>query len=124
MSWGFVYCMANESMPGMYKIGFTSASPYERAIQLSKGTGVPSPYIVLFYADVPNPSSYELMIHEALEDHRVSGNREFFKIDVKEIHEWVYDIAQMAHGAFAESQYYLWSRCDIEFEKYKQGLSQ
>lgn len=124
MSWGFVYCMANESMPGMYKIGFTRASPYERAIQLSKGTGVPSPYIVLFYADVPNPAHYELMIHDAMADKRVSGNREFFKVYVKEIHHWIYDIAQIESSAFAESQYYLWSRVDIDFENYKARLAQ
>lgn len=121
-NWGFVYCMANESMPGVYKIGYTASPPNTRAEQLSHGTGVPSPYKVLFYAEMPSAMAWEKVIHQELSEYRVSENREFFKVDAEEIRDWIYEFHRIESGSFSESFYYQQLKCEEEFEKYKAGL--
>ena len=78
-TYGFIYIMGSEAMPGVYKVGMTAYSPRRRAIELSRGTGVPSEYQVLFYGEHDNASAYEQSVHANLVDRRVSENREFFR---------------------------------------------
>lgn len=75
---GFVYILVNEYMPDVYKVGCTERSPHERAAELSKPTGVPSPFEVLCYAEFEDFQSVERDMHEWLSPHRISANREFF----------------------------------------------
>lgn len=81
MSWGFVYVLWNESMPGLYKIGRTSRSPSARAEELSGATGVPTPFMVAFHAESHDHEQLELDIHEHFSNCRVNGGREFFALD-------------------------------------------
>jgi hypothetical protein len=77
---GYVYCMSNESMPGLLKIGMTLDEPEERAKELSCATGVPFPFRVEMCKRVANPRAKEKAIHELLSalGYRVNEKREFF----------------------------------------------
>ena len=77
--WGFVYILGNDAMPGVYKVGTTKFSPRRRAEELSRGTGVPSEYAVLYYAELSDAPAWEKAVHRQLFDRRVSENREFFR---------------------------------------------
>ncbi|MFC0666761.1 GIY-YIG nuclease family protein [Azotobacter chroococcum] len=81
MNYGFIYCIGNEYMPGIYKIGMTERSPMQRCCELSSSTSAPYPFDILFYVEVENPRQVERELHEAYYPARVSENREFFKMD-------------------------------------------
>jgi hypothetical protein len=78
--YGFVYALANHAMPHLFKIGFTAGSPSKRAIELSKGSGVPTVFEVVGFFETERPRHVESWIHEALDDYRFNANREFFKL--------------------------------------------
>lgn len=81
MSWGFVYILWNESMPGLYKIGRTSRSPSARAEELSAASGVPTTFNLLCYAESNNHEQLEADIHAHYASGRVNPAREFFQIE-------------------------------------------
>lgn len=83
--YGFVYCMGNECMPGVFKIGKTSRSVLVRAQELSSSTSVPIEFDVLFYIETPRMSHIEAAFHEHFDHGRVSENREFFRLDLDAI---------------------------------------
>jgi hypothetical protein len=79
---GYVYCLTNESMPGLIKIGETHTigkTPYDRAEDLYT-TGVPTPFNVEFYAKTNDSKKLETDIHILLKEYRNSEKREFFKM--------------------------------------------
>ena len=88
---GYVYVMINSSFNDVVKIGKTTKDPNERAKELSSATGVPTPFIVIFYKEFANCDIAENLIHKFLEDAgcRVNDNREFFRVPVKEAIEVV-----------------------------------
>jgi hypothetical protein len=77
---GYVYCMSNVSMPGLFKIGMTTDDPETRAKELSSATGVPFPFHVEYCKKVVLPREKEKAIHELLSGlgYRVNEKREFF----------------------------------------------
>ena len=77
---GYVYCMVNDAMPGLVKIGMTCEEPDHRAKELSSATGVPYPFRVVVSKKVVNPKEKEHAIHELLSalGFRVNEKREFF----------------------------------------------
>ena len=79
---GYVYVMINPSLEGMVKIGKTTRDPNERVKELSSATGVPTPFILIYYKKFNNCHLAEEMIHQLLQEqgYRVSDNREFFKM--------------------------------------------
>jgi hypothetical protein len=79
---GFVYVLTNRAMPGLIKIGFSTRHPNERATELST-TGVPFSFEVASFVEVDDPSQMESEIHKRLAKHRVSENREFFRVAVE-----------------------------------------
>lgn len=86
MEAGYVYVLINPSFPGMVKIGCTTRSTTERAAELSRVTGVPTPFIVAFEQAFDDCQSAEAYVHAVLSDkgHRTSANREFFSISATE----------------------------------------
>jgi len=74
-----VYILTNEAMPGLAKIGRTSADLAGRIKQLFQ-TGVPLPFELFFACEVSNGAFVEQRLHDAFDDHRLSRNREFFRI--------------------------------------------
>jgi hypothetical protein len=87
MNYGFIYCLSNDSLSNIYKIGFTNTidkTSEDRAKELSN-TSIPTPYKVLFDIKVNNPHKYEKIIHDKLIDFRINLKREFFKCSIDNI---------------------------------------
>jgi len=84
---GYLYILANSSMPGLVKIGRTTRLPSERADELAGVTGVPTPFIVVLEQLFEDSEAAELFVHTQLErkGYRVSSNREFFRAPVSEV---------------------------------------
>ena len=80
---GYVYILTNESIPGMVKIGYTEVCPEGRAKDISRGTGVPTPFKVEYSVVCANPYIVEQAVHSKLWDHRVNNKREFFSVSVE-----------------------------------------
>ena len=86
MSFGYVYCISNPSMPGLYKIGFTTR-PHEERLQEANqpNTWIPTPFAYEFFKFVANPQQKEGTIHKILAKDRINPNREFFRVDVEQV---------------------------------------
>lgn len=78
MEYGFVYLLKNESMKGIYKIGFTTKHPRTRMAELSRATSCPVPFELLAFFDSDDPQHAERRIHNELAEYRVNSGREFF----------------------------------------------
>jgi hypothetical protein len=66
---------------GLFKVGYTTRSPEDRARELSSHTGNPVHYLVVESWLVSNGKAIEKIVHEKLGKFRLSGNREFFRVD-------------------------------------------
>lgn len=74
-----VYLLTNEAMPGLVKVGRTNGDLAVRIRQLFQ-TGVPLPFELFYACEVANGTFVEAQLHDAFGDHRVSRNREFFRV--------------------------------------------
>lgn len=81
---GWVYILTNPAFKdGMIKIGYTSRNtPQQRADELSGATGVPSKFVVVWAARMPDAQSVETKVHRLLQSQRSNSNREFFECSV------------------------------------------
>lgn len=78
---GFVYILSNVSMPGIVKVGRTSRVPEERIKDKDLcSTGVPTPFIVEYYAFFDDMFKAEREAHINLKSY--SHGKEFFKVDI------------------------------------------
>ncbi|WP_120497067.1 GIY-YIG nuclease family protein [Kiloniella sp. EL199] len=77
MAQGILYFLVNEAMPGLVKIGHTTASLEERLGQLSS-TGVPKRFGVVASFYVSNSMQCEKDVHLKLKSYRANPKREFF----------------------------------------------
>jgi hypothetical protein len=76
---GYVYILINTSLDGMIKVGRTTRDPQERARELSRATGIPTPFRVAYECFVSDCEQVEGELHARLFDYRVSKDREFFR---------------------------------------------
>jgi hypothetical protein len=76
------------------KIGFTDGTPEKRADQLSRSTGVIMPFKVEWAFHCYNGYALEQEVHRHLESSRITGNREFFDIEVSEAKEIITKFGQ------------------------------
>lgn len=106
--YGFVYVLRNDSMPGIYKIGMTLRSPRQRAEELSAATGVPTDFEVAYYAEFEAPREVEMFIRRELDDHRVNESREFFKMEVSAIADFIDSICPLTE----------WVGYDVSWERH------
>ena len=83
MATGFVYVLLNPSFLDLVKIGLTEHTSEKRARELRK-TGVPTPFIVVYDELVTDCETVEDAVHHRLAGYRVSDDREFFRVPVKE----------------------------------------
>ena len=99
---GYVYVLMNQSMPNLVKIGKTQRTPEERAKELSSTTGVPTPFTVVYDNYFENCSHAEQHVHILLENkgYRVSKNREFFEMPIKD----AIDVVMETKNYFGEFQ--------------------
>jgi hypothetical protein len=79
-----VYILESISMPDMVKIGYTKNNPEDRASQLSKSTGVPTPFNVVYSYSCFNGERIEKAVHKYFRKQRVNNQREFFYITADE----------------------------------------
>jgi len=104
MNYGFIYCLGNQAMPGIYKIGMTERAPSMRCAELSGATAAPLPFDLLMYGEVEDPFSVERKIHAHFDLERVSCNREFFRGTTRGIHsvitEWCNSVAVTSDGEY------------------------
>lgn len=70
-------------MPGLVKIGKTTTAPSQRMQELHS-TGVPTPFELEFAVEVADCHASERAAHGALNQHRVSVNREFFEVSARQ----------------------------------------
>jgi hypothetical protein len=74
-----VYVLTNEAMPGLIKIGRTTSDLATRIRGLYQ-SGVPLPFELFYACQVQDSAFVERQLHEAFGDHRISKNREFFRL--------------------------------------------
>jgi hypothetical protein len=77
---GFIYLLTNPSMPGLVKIGHTTRASVDRITELSRATGVPTAFVLVFDQFVSDSVQVERRVHAALANYRVASNREFFSV--------------------------------------------
>lgn len=75
-----MYVITNPAMPGLLKVGYTTNTPEQRAMELG-GTGVPASFIVAYSLEVLDPPAIEQMVHRHL--HEFHYGKEFFRCDVE-----------------------------------------
>ncbi|WP_420540706.1 GIY-YIG nuclease family protein [Nonomuraea roseoviolacea] len=75
---GFVYILINPSFPDMVKIGLTRNLSGNRASQLSRHSGVPTDFIVIYDELVADCGAVERRLHKRFANQRVNDRREFF----------------------------------------------
>jgi predicted ribonuclease YlaK len=89
MASGYIYCFSNESMSGVYKIGFTTRSPIVRLKDANSSDTwrPPNLYKLEFAKLVENCKEKERIVHNLLEkfNSRISSNREFFRTSLDNI---------------------------------------
>ena len=90
----WIYVLSNESIPDVVKIGYTKQTPEERAYQISSATGVATPFKVEYTFKCHEGEFLEAEIHRHLDSCRVSTNREFFNIGIKEAKEVIEEIGK------------------------------
>ncbi len=84
-SQGWIYALTNPSLPQNFlKIGMTTRTPEERLKELSSNTGVPTPFRVVFEAEVSDCKQVETIIHHNLAKYRHSSSKEFFDLPQNE----------------------------------------
>ena len=88
MTYGYVYCFSNESMPGILKVGETDRLPDVRLKEANRSDTwrPPTPYKIEFAKKVLKPKEKEKKLHLILSEHRINPNREFFRISSKKLH--------------------------------------
>jgi len=79
---GFVYVQRNPAFPEMLKVGYSKRLPEDRAQELS-GTAVPFPFDVLYRSAMSCAHEVERAVHRLLAAHRVSPNREYFRVSLE-----------------------------------------
>ena len=84
MNIGFVYILLNPAFSNLIKIGETKRDSVTRAIELSRQTGVPEDYIVLYDELVSDCREVEKILHNKFSSNRSKRNKEFFYIPPKE----------------------------------------
>jgi hypothetical protein len=79
-----VYILTNEAMPGLVKVGRTSGNLADRIKGLSN-TSVPLAFDLFYACEVVDGAFVETNLHDAFGGHRISKNREFFRIQPERV---------------------------------------
>jgi T5orf172 domain len=81
---GFVYIPSNSAMPGMVKIGLTRNEAAARAVELSRATGVPTDFELVYDELVNDCRAVERSLHKRFSEYRVNDRREFFRVPIRQ----------------------------------------
>lgn len=97
---GRIYILRNPyHRDAVVKVGRTGATSESRAAEISKGTGVPYPFEVLYEEGVIDSELAERLIHDALRDYRFNRRREFFHVPLKIAVRAVFETCLTVNGA-------------------------
>ena len=78
---GYIYCIVNEHMPGICKVGFTRRPVYARLKEANQShTWSPPSYKIAFAKRVKDATYAERKIHELIDSHRIMKRKEMFTI--------------------------------------------
>lgn len=77
---GWVYILSTREMRNLLKVGMTTRSVQERVKEINAATGVAIPFGVRRCWRVSDPALSERLIHDALGEHRLREDREFFQV--------------------------------------------
>lgn len=80
---GYVYVMANPSLPGWHKVGHTHRPPHRRASELSR-TALPTTFEVSFARFFWDAPAAERLAHKALPQKRRAQGKEFFLVHLQQ----------------------------------------
>ncbi|REG59297.1 T5orf172 domain-containing protein [Paraburkholderia sp. BL6669N2] len=104
---GYVYVISNKAMPDYVKVGHTTRSPKERALELG-GTALPYPAVVEYSVFVDNARAVEFEVHRRLARVRANKGREWFRCSrakaVETIKASIGPAAQREHDREVEEQ--------------------
>jgi len=89
-----VYILSNPAMPGLYKIGHTKSDAFNRATQISRGTGVPQDFQVEWCLRCFKAERIERETHRHFKAQRVNRRKEFFREDIDTIKTAIVEIAR------------------------------
>ncbi|MHC6152735.1 GIY-YIG nuclease family protein [Bradyrhizobium elkanii] len=90
---GYVYIMRSPAHErNVYKIGFTTRDPEDRANDLSSTSGQPDALVVMQSWKVFEPRRVEQEIHRRLEQLRINSRREFFKANFQMLRQTIEQI--------------------------------
>lgn len=81
MTMEIVYVLTNPAMPGLVKIGYTSAEDANSRISQLYTTGVPVPFTIEYACRVVSAAEVEKALHTAFSPNRINPKREFFRIE-------------------------------------------
>jgi hypothetical protein len=102
---GRIYILRNPMhKDALVKIGYTQTASEERSLQLSKATGVPYPFEVMYEEDVADCALAERLIHDALSNYRVNPNREFFQLPIKRAVRVVFEVCLKVNSALIKEK--------------------
>lgn len=89
MTYGYLYCFSNSSMPGILKVGMTERTPDLRLNEANSSDTwrPPTPYKIEFAKKVLNPKQKETTLHTLLSQYtdRINPKREFFRVSPEEV---------------------------------------
>ena len=92
MSKGLVYILINPAFPEYIKIGRTSRSSEDRIEELSKSTAAPCKFKLVYEEYYDNCEQLESYVHRILDKYRLSRNKEFFSISIKQAIETIQEV--------------------------------
>jgi hypothetical protein len=84
MAAGVIYILVTPTNRKLLKIGKTTRTAEERAVEISDGTGVPAPFWVIYEEEVQDCDKAERVIHSHLASYRYQRNREFFELPLRD----------------------------------------
>ena len=99
---GSVYCIANDAMPGIVKIGATVRDPTDRLSEARAVTWAPTCFRLIAQASVDDAFATERALHALLAPRRFEARREFFTLthdEARALFDTVARVAVCAHHA-------------------------
>ncbi len=81
---GTVYILTNKAMPGLVKIGRTTADDPQVRMDQLYNTSVPVPFNCVLAVRVGDPAKVERNLHKTFGPNRFNPGREFFEIETEQ----------------------------------------
>ncbi len=95
---GYVYCIANDAIPSIVKIGATTRAPEDRLAEARATTWAPSCFRIVVQTAVDDAFATEHALHELLAPRRFEARREFFTLTHEEARA-VFGVVALVAGA-------------------------